>query len=68
MIHQSEVLEYYATPGILTQVGEYAPLFDALPGEIPELCMAVQGLLVNIMHMRKLNLQLRREKITKQLS
>lgn len=63
VIHQSRALEYYATPGILTQVGEYAPLFDALPREIPELCMAVQGLLVNIMHVRKLNPQLPEERL-----
>lgn len=62
-MQESEALDYYATPGALTQPGEYASLFDALPKEIPALCKALQGLLVNIMHVRCLGIVLPDERL-----
>jgi len=62
-MHDSKALDYYATPGILTQLGKYAPLFDALPNKIPDLCRAIQGLLVNIMHVRQLEMTLSDERL-----
>jgi hypothetical protein len=41
-------LEYYACPGLMTDPGEHADLFDGLPTEIPALCGVVQGLLLHV--------------------
>ncbi len=41
-------LEYYSSPGIMTDPGEYRRLFSDLPRGIPELCQVVQGLLLHI--------------------
>jgi len=41
-------LAYYATPGIMTDPGQYAPLLDALPTDIAALSEAVQGLMLHI--------------------
>jgi hypothetical protein len=41
-------LVYYASPGPMTEPGEYAALFDGLPTEIPALVEVVQGLLIHI--------------------
>ena len=40
-------LDYYAHHGPITDPGEYAALFDDLPGTIPALCEVVQGLMVH---------------------
>jgi hypothetical protein len=39
---------YYARSGIMTDPGDYAPMLDALPADIAELCEVVQGLLVHV--------------------
>ncbi len=44
----SELLAYYASPGIMTDPGQVATLLDDLPTSISELCGVVQGLLVHI--------------------
>ena len=41
----TNLLNYYASPGPMTDPGEYAHLFDDLPTEIPALVEVVQGLL-----------------------
>ncbi|MDY7080565.1 MAG: transglutaminase-like domain-containing protein [Chloroflexota bacterium] len=41
-------LEYYALPGVMTDPGDLAGLFDDLPTDIPALCQVVQGLLLHI--------------------
>ena len=43
-----DMFAYYASPGPMTDPGEYAHLFDDLPTEIPALVGAVQGLLIHI--------------------
>jgi excinuclease ABC subunit A len=43
----SAALAFYATPGVMTDPGEYASLFSDLPYEIPALCRVVQGLLLH---------------------
>ena len=42
------VLEYYASPGIMTDPGEYADLFGGLTGEISGLVEIVQGLMIHV--------------------
>ena len=42
------LLDYYARPGLMTNPGEHAGLFDGLPAAIPALCQVVQGLLLHI--------------------
>jgi hypothetical protein len=44
-----EMLEYYAKPGKLTTLGNYAHLVTDLPEDIPGLCQALQGLIVHYM-------------------
>lgn len=41
-------LEYYASPGLMTDPKEYGTLFDGLPTEISALCKVVQGVLIHI--------------------
>ena len=41
-------LEYYASPGLMTDPGEQAALFDPLPNEIHALCRIVQDNLIHI--------------------
>jgi hypothetical protein len=41
-------LTYYAHPGLMTDPGAHAALFEGLPTEIPALCQAVQGLLLHV--------------------
>jgi len=38
---------YYATQSIITEPGEYGPLFNALPNDIPALCRILQGLILH---------------------
>jgi hypothetical protein len=40
-------LAYYATPGSLTDPGQYRPLLDALPRDLAALCQAVGGLVLH---------------------
>ncbi len=41
-------LDYYATPGSMTDPGEHTHLFDGLPTQIEDLVEVVQGLLLHI--------------------
>jgi len=41
-------LEYYASPGPMTDPGTYAALFDGLPSNVSELVEVVQGVLLHI--------------------
>ncbi len=40
--------EFYATPGAITDPGEYGYLFDDLPNDIPSLCRIIQGLMLHV--------------------
>lgn len=42
------LLEYYARPGIMTDPGEYANLFEGLPQQVSELVEIVQRLMIHI--------------------
>ena len=42
------ILEYYAVLDMMTNPAEYAPLFDALPDDIPTIVEAVQGLMIHV--------------------
>ena len=44
----SNLLDYYATPGVMTDPGEMASLFEGLPREIPEICQLIQNNLIHI--------------------
>ena len=47
MSDSQTVLDFYSRPGPMTDPGEHAALFDALPGDIGELAKVVQGLLLH---------------------
>ncbi|MFQ6100040.1 MAG: transglutaminase domain-containing protein [Anaerolineae bacterium] len=55
-------LEYYARPGIMTDPGEHAELFNGLPAEIPALCQVVQGLLLHIFWAERHGVELSEER------
>lgn len=44
----NEMLHYYATPGPITDPGQYGVLFDSLPDDVASLARAIQGLVVHI--------------------
>lgn len=46
-MNDSELLTYYATPGVFTTVGAFAEQVDAVPGDVGTLARAVQMLLVH---------------------
>jgi hypothetical protein len=46
MTTQRQILDFYARPAGMTSPGEFAPSFEALPGDVGELTRIVQGLVV----------------------
>ncbi|MBN1811575.1 MAG: transglutaminase domain-containing protein [Anaerolineae bacterium] len=55
-------VNYYASPGPMTDPEEYASLFAGLPAEVPALVEVVQGLLVHIFWAERCGLQLPQER------
>ncbi|HEC35459.1 MAG TPA: hypothetical protein ENI39_02870 [Anaerolineae bacterium] len=55
-------LEYYARPGLTTDPGEHARLFDGLPTEIPDLCQVVQSILLHIFWAERYGVELSEER------
>ena len=47
MRNESSTLAFYARPGVMTSVGEYAPLFEPLPRDVAGLAAVAQGLVVH---------------------
>jgi hypothetical protein len=41
------MLSFYTQPGVLTDAGKYAPLFDGLPGDAAGVARVVQGLMIH---------------------
>ncbi len=48
MSQASDAVNYYASPGPMTDPGPYASLLAGLPSAIPDLVQVVQGLLVHV--------------------
>jgi len=57
-----DVLEYYATPGEVTDPGQHARCLDVLPSEIPALSEIMQGLLIHVLEAERYGVQLSRER------
>jgi hypothetical protein len=51
-------LNYFARPGLMTDPGPHAPLFDALPARIDELCRIVQGTTLHVFWAERCGLRL----------
>lgn len=51
-------LSYYLQPGVMSDPGEYAQLFRALPADVSALVRALQGLMVHIFWAESYGLQL----------
>jgi len=51
-------LDYFATPGLITNPGDQAALLDNLPTDLPTLCRVVQGLMVHVFWAERYGLQL----------
>ena len=58
----ADPLEYYASPGLMTDPGDYAELFDCLPSDIGELCRVVQGILIHVFWAERYGIQLPEER------
>lgn len=58
----TDLLAYYATPGVMTDPKDCTPLFADLPDEIPALVQVVQGLLVHIFWAERYGLVLDEER------
>ena len=54
----NDPLQYFSTPGIITDPGEYQHLFDGLPIDIPALCDVVQGLILHVHWAERYGVQL----------
>ena len=52
------VLEYFATPGVMTSPDSYAALFGCLPSEIGPLCRDIQGLIIHVHWLERYGVQL----------
>lgn len=55
-------LDYYAHPGVMTDPGAYAYLFDGLPHDVTGLCQIVQGFMVHIFWAERYGLTLSDER------
>ena len=55
-------LDYYSTPGPMTDPGPYAGLFDGLPEDISVLCQVLQGVMVHIFWAERYGLKLSDER------
>ncbi len=55
-------LAYYATPGPMTDPGEWGQMLDGLPREVPALVKVVQGLMVHIFWAERYGLKLSQER------
>jgi hypothetical protein len=51
-------LQYYASLGDSTDLGEYASLCAGLPASVPDLCRVVQGLLIHILETWRYGIEL----------
>ena len=47
MQNMQNPLDYYASPGTMSDPKECAELFHDLPTDIPELCQVIQGILLH---------------------
>jgi hypothetical protein len=53
---------FYAAPGPMTDPGEYAPLLEGLPTDLPALVRTLQGLAVHIFWAKRYGLDLNKER------
>ena len=51
-------LEYYASPGLLTDPLEHSHLFTGLPTDVRELCAVVQGVMLRIFWAQRYGVEL----------
>jgi hypothetical protein len=56
------MLGYYAQPGRMSEVGEYAPVLRALPQAIPTLVQNLQGLVVHVFWAERYGVKLSEER------
>jgi hypothetical protein len=60
--HRTDLLNYYAQPGPMTDPQEQAHLLNNLPTDIPSLVKVVQGVMVHIFWAERYGLQLSDER------
>lgn len=55
-------LDYYGSPGPMTDPKQFSKLFESLPTEIPALCRVVQGLLIHILWTERYGINLSKDR------
>lgn len=58
----ASILQFYTTPGIMTDPGEYAKLLEGLPKDVLRLCEVVQGVLIHIYWAEQMGVSLSEER------
>lgn len=56
------VLSFYTQPGVMSEVGEYLPLFQQLPDDLPSLVRTLQGLVLHVFWAEQYGVQLTDER------
>jgi hypothetical protein len=54
----SDSLQYYASPGVMTDPGDWKHLLEEIPDDIGELCRVVQGLLIHVFWAERYGIEL----------
>jgi hypothetical protein len=57
-----DVLDFYATPGFMTDPREHATQLDGLPSDLPSLCATVQGFMIHVFWAEREGLPLSNER------
>lgn len=61
-MESSSALEFYRTPGLITQLPGYREALDMLPSDVPSLVRVVQGLMIHVFWADQYGLQLSDER------
>jgi hypothetical protein len=59
---QSDCLEYYRSPGVISDPGEWGDWLDGLPADLADLSRVLQGLLIHILEARRYGVELPEER------
>ncbi len=63
-----KIKQYYSDQGVVSDPKEFAHLLDSLPKDIPDLCKAIQGLVIHIFWMDRFGAQTPKERRDKEVN
>ncbi|OGO21930.1 MAG: hypothetical protein A2Z28_06380, partial [Chloroflexi bacterium RBG_16_51_9] len=58
-----DIMQYYATQGVISDPGEYKALFNRLPDDIPQLVKVVPGLMLHMLWADRYGVNLSKERL-----